>query len=344
MSSFGKLIRNSSVGIVPNNISDDFQLIIDNIDGRPPIIGTGGDDVIDGTKKNDTIFADPTVLDDVGGDDVVYARNGDDVVYTFGGNDVVYGAGGDDTIQTADGDDVVYAGTGADDVQSGRGQDLVMGGEGNDSLRGGEDDDHLYGGPGKDRIIGGSDDDTLEDGTGKDRLEGRSGDDLIVLVDDGESDRVQIRSEDVDNGIDTIRGFNASDTNHGGDFIDLRDIKGADFDVVQVCDQALIYATTKDVPAPTLLAIVDNVMVADLLDGNIRIAEDSTITEANVDLAALIGNALAAADGAEVEAEAADTATDDSALEVGAASSFDTAYTTQAIECLVTTNDEIATA
>ena len=341
MSWFEKQIGKSFLSIVPDNISDDLELIIDNIDSRPPIIGGAGDDVIYGTKKNDTIFADPTVLDDVGGDDVVYARNGDDVVYTFGGNDVVYGAGGDDTIQTADGDDVVYAGTGADDVQSGRGQDLVMGGEGNDSLRGGEDNDHLYGGPGKDRIIGGSDDDTLEDGTGKDRLEGRSGDDLIVLVDDSESDRVQIRSEDVDNGVDTIRGFNASDTNHGGDFIDLRDIKGADFDAVQVGDQALIFATTEDISAPTLLVVVDNVMVADLLDGNIRIAEDSTIIEANVDLAELIRNALATGDD---EAETADTATAESISEVGATSLFDTAYTTQPMECLETTNDETAIA
>lgn len=56
-------------------------------------------------------------------------------------------------------------------------------------------------------------------------------------------------------------------------------------------DQALIHATTEDVPARTPLAVVDNVMVANLLDGNIRIAKDIKMTEANVYLAALIGKA-----------------------------------------------------
>ena len=340
MSWLGDKLNKSSFSIVPDGINDDLKLIIDNSDGRPPIFGDEGDNVIYGTNKDDTIFADPTVLDDVGGDDVVYALDGDDVVYTFGGNDVVYGAGGDDTIQTADGDDSVYAGSGADDVQSGRGQDLVKGDDGDDSLRGGENDDHLYGGPGNDRIIGGSDDDTLEDGTGNDRLEGRGGDDLIVLVDDGESDRVQIRNEDVNDGVDTIVGFNTDDPENGGDELDLRDIEEAQFEVVQVCDQALIYASTADVPGPTLLAVVENVSVADLLDNNTRIGDDSMITEVDVDLTVLIGNALGE-DGEDMEQETVDTSTADIASGIDVSSTLDTAYETQAMECLVTQSDEI---
>ncbi len=320
--------------------TDDFYRIVANIDGDKAIIRGNGANVIRGTDKSDTIFADSTVLDNVGGDDIVHARGGDDLVYTFGGDDEVHGGKGDDTIQTADGDDFVSADRGDDDVQSGRGRDTVMGGPGDDKIRGGEDDDLLYGGPGNDRVIGGSDNDTLEDGTGKDILEGRAGDDLHVLTNDDTTDSVRFFADDLANGVDTIRGFNASNTSHGGDIIDLRDIDGAHFDVVQLCDRALIYATTESVPEPTLLAVVENLMVDDLLDGNIRVSKDSTITEANVDLAALIGNALAT-DGNE--AETADTATTASGSAVGAAPSFETASATPAIECLVTT-DENATA
>ena len=216
-----------------------------------------------------------------------------------------------------------------------------MGGSGDDKIRGGEDDDLLYGGSGNDRVIGGSDNDTLEDGTGKDTLEGRAGDDLHILTDDDTTDSVRFFADDLANGVDTVRGFNASDKSRGGDIIDLRDIDDAHFDVVQLCNQALIFATTENVPEPTLLAVVDNVMAADLLDGNIQIAEGSTIIEANVDLAALIGNALAT-DGDETET--ADTATAEIASDVGAASSFDTACTTQSTECLVMTGEELAIA
>ena len=332
---------NSLASLSLDGATDDFYRIIANIDGDKAIIKGNGENVIRGTNKSDTIFADSTVFDDVGGDDIVHARGGDDLVYTFGGDDEVHGGRGDDTIQTADGDDFVSADRGDDDVQSGRGRDIVKGGSGDDKIRGGEDDDQLYGGSGNDRVIGGSDNDTLEDGTGKDILEGRAGDDLHVLTDDDTTDSVRFFTDDLANGVDTIRGFNASDKSRGGDIVDLRDIGDAHFDVVQLCNQALIFATTENVPEPTLLAVVDNVMAADLLDGNIQIAEGSTIIEANVDLAALIGNALAT-DGDETET--ADTATAEIASGVGAASSFDTACTTQSTECLVMTGEEIAIA
>ncbi|MBN2113093.1 MAG: hypothetical protein JW785_03090, partial [Acidimicrobiia bacterium] len=103
----------------------------------PTLVGSTGDDVLEGTPDADVI---------VGRD----------------GNDRIYGRGGDDHICAGPGADVVLAGSGADLVDGGAGNDILRGMGGNDLLRGGGGDDHLYGGPGRDVLRGGRGSDACE--------------------------------------------------------------------------------------------------------------------------------------------------------------------------------------
>lgn len=258
---------------IPGDVKD----LAGSLGTDKPIVGKFGKDVINGTKKSDVILADPTVKDDVGGDDEVDGRKGDDTIYTFGGDDTVWGGKGDDIILTADGDDWVDAGPGNDDVQSGRGQDEVYGGLGKDELRGGEGNDRLDGGEGNDRIIGGSDDDTLIDGPGADIMEGRTGDDTIILVDDGTTDSVLILAEDVGDGVDTIRGFSTAAPEVGGDLIDLSQIGDTAFLAAAYGDDVLLFAEPGSEAAPILIALVESVTLDELLDDNIATPEDVVV-------------------------------------------------------------------
>ena len=121
------------------------------------IVGTDGDNRIEGTGGSDDILADPIPADDSGGDDQVWGFAGDDRIYGFGGDNFLDGGPGDD------------------EIQGGRNSDLLRGGPGNDEVRGGEGDDALYGDAGDDRVIGSSGNDLVYGGVGIDQLEGREG-------------------------------------------------------------------------------------------------------------------------------------------------------------------------
>lgn len=138
---------------------------------RCTIKGTGKDDRIHGTPRDDVICAR-------GGDDHVSAGRGDDIIYLGKGqdwadggpgNDVIYGGNQSDTLNGGAGDDVVYAGPG-DDYASGGGRypccgqdewvdggnDLLVGGRGNDwclAVKDGAGNDTALGGPGFDTSI-----------------------------------------------------------------------------------------------------------------------------------------------------------------------------------------------
>jgi Tol biopolymer transport system component len=94
------------------------------------ITGTGGPDVLTGTRRADVICA-------------------------RGGRDVVRGRGGADRLYAGSGDDVVRGGGGRDHAFGGNGGDRVRGGTGRDRLRAGRGDDRLDGGPAADRCAGG---------------------------------------------------------------------------------------------------------------------------------------------------------------------------------------------
>ncbi|KAA1427163.1 hypothetical protein F0U47_06530 [Nocardioides antri] len=78
------------------------------------IVGTAGDDDIDGTE----------------GDDVIVGLAGDDTIGDGGGDDVVCGNLGDDLLWSEGGDDLLIGGGGADGALVGFGRDEVHGGRG----------------------------------------------------------------------------------------------------------------------------------------------------------------------------------------------------------------------
>lgn len=162
------------------------------------IVGTSGDDIIEGTP----------------GDDVICALGGADTINAGAGNDVIYGNNGADTINAGAGNDTVYGGRGADTIRGFAGDDILRGGRGTDTIRGGADTDRIYGGRGADTLRGGSQADSLFGGSNSDTIEGGGGADFIFGG----------RGDDIiqgNGGPDTIRGNTGNDTVSGGANDDL---------------------------------------------------------------------------------------------------------------------------
>ena len=93
------------------------------------------------------------------GDDVIEGSRSDETFNGLGGNDSILGKGGEDTIN---------GGADNDTLNGGRGNDTLNGDGGADTLNGGQDDDILNGGAGADTLIGLNGNDTLTGGTGAD--------------------------------------------------------------------------------------------------------------------------------------------------------------------------------
>ena len=107
------------------------QVVVHTCNGKPAtIVGTGGEDVLRGTKLPDVIVG-------------------------LGGNDTITGASGNDTICAGPGNDIISAGNGHDFVDGGSGNDTILGGFGNDFLRGGLGHDQVNGDTGLDNCDGG---------------------------------------------------------------------------------------------------------------------------------------------------------------------------------------------
>jgi Ca2+-binding RTX toxin-like protein len=98
------------------------------------IVGTPGDDVINGTRRDDVIVA----------------------------------GGGDDRIDGGGGADLICGGPGADRIDGDLGADRLVGSGGADVLRGSAQPDRIEGGHGRDILSGGQADDRLDGGTGGD--------------------------------------------------------------------------------------------------------------------------------------------------------------------------------
>lgn len=111
------------------------------------IVGSSGDDRIEGTPDRD----------------VIVAGEGRDVIFGREGNDVICG------------------GPGPDVIKGGRGNDVLIGGGGNDRLIGGIGRDTLDAGNGKDRLFAGGGNDTLKGGSSSDLLSGENGTDVCNL-------------------------------------------------------------------------------------------------------------------------------------------------------------------
>jgi Ca2+-binding RTX toxin-like protein len=109
----------------------------------------------------------------------IVGTSGDDVLNGTSGADFVYGGSGDDQIRLYEGDDIGSGGTGNDIVWGDEDKDLVVGGLGDDKLFGGSADDMVSGDDGNDELDGDAGDDILSGGRGDDTIFGGSGTDTI---------------------------------------------------------------------------------------------------------------------------------------------------------------------
>lgn len=167
------------------------------------IVGTDGNDVVNGLGGNDCVRAGL-------GDDTINGGSGVDYLYGGDGNDVVNGDSENDFIYANEGFDTVRGGLGIDVMFGHGGDDVMYGGLDADVMVGGSGNDLMYGGDGlnvvltlvdplhpdvltvldpepavaiaplDDNIDGGSGDDTLFGGGGWDALNGSSGNDILV--------------------------------------------------------------------------------------------------------------------------------------------------------------------
>ena len=90
---------------------------------RPTIVGTPGDDVIQGTNRIDVIMG-------LGGNDTIRGGNGLDIICGGAGDDKIYGDNGVDVLLGGFGDDVLEGGNGLDTLIGGPGQDILRPGKG----------------------------------------------------------------------------------------------------------------------------------------------------------------------------------------------------------------------
>jgi Ca2+-binding RTX toxin-like protein len=129
-----------------------------------PIIGTSGNDKINGTSRNDLIIT----------------YEGNDKIEGGGGNDCIVSGEGNDNVEGGTGNDVLDLGIGNDKADGGTGSDLVLGGGNDDDLKGGSDIDQIYAGNGNDKVDGGSGIDTIYGEDGIDEINGGSDNDMIL--------------------------------------------------------------------------------------------------------------------------------------------------------------------
>src|SRR6201996_494284 len=117
---------------------------------RATIVGTSGNDVIEGTEKADVIWGGP-------GDDKIYGGLGNDIICGGPGDDLIHGGRGNDWIEAGSGTDRVFGDLGDDHLTGGPGnQDEVSGGLGIDTVNGGAgNEDIVRGDYGYDRMDGG---------------------------------------------------------------------------------------------------------------------------------------------------------------------------------------------
>ncbi len=112
------------------------------------------------------VFSDPSAT---AGNDYLVGSNGDDVINGLAGNDEIRGLKGNDTLSGDEGNDQIFGLEGSDVLNGGDGNDSLFGGAGNDTINGGANDDVIFYGSGNDSIDGGSGTDEI-DITGSDAL------------------------------------------------------------------------------------------------------------------------------------------------------------------------------
>lgn len=212
------------------------------------LIGTPGNDTLDGGVGNDTLIGDA-------GNDVLIGGEGDDTLQGDAGNDTLIGGAGidlldggsgsdamigglgDDTyVVDSSGDDITeVAGQGVDTVQSsidyeleGTLENLVLTGTASIDGSGNELDNVIEGNSGANTLDGGGGNDTLIGGAGDDELDGGSGNDVLLggdgndVMDSGDGDDTL----DGGAGDDEMTGRGGNDLLIGGPGADVLEGRG----------------------------------------------------------------------------------------------------------------------
>lgn len=154
------------------------------------IVGTAGDDLLEGTNKNDLIWglAGNDIIRSGEGSDCIVGGDGDDTIEAAAGDDVILGENGNDSINSGEGDDLSLGGTGDDSIKNPTGKDVILAGEGNDSVIG---SGTIHGGPGDDIITADGGNSTIDGGPGNDQIESVFGSNNVIKGGEGD-DRINM--------------------------------------------------------------------------------------------------------------------------------------------------------
>lgn len=143
----------------------DSGLLVDNLNIFAEILGTPGNDNLNGT----------------GVDERINGLEGNDQINGNGGNDTLLGGGGDDIIAGASGDDQIDGGAGNDIIFGNGGEDTLTGGTGNDQIFGRSQAESIFGGDGDDLIYANGGDDFINSGSGLDTIFLGAGDAEVIV-------------------------------------------------------------------------------------------------------------------------------------------------------------------
>jgi Ca2+-binding RTX toxin-like protein len=207
-------------------------------------IGTAGNDTKDWATHDGTLVENNDYWA-LGGDDTVFGRLGDDMLYgdrlPQSGDDIAYdgrdaGVPGNDRLYGDEGNDTLYGDQGNDSLYGGIGNDRMYGGSGDDYLDGWEGDDSLSGGQSFSVNEFGTGNDTLVAWTGNDKLYGGDGDDWLdgsydddILYGGNGNDTLGNAYLKGEPGNDEMYGGRGNDELYGGDGDDLLNGYGGDW-------------------------------------------------------------------------------------------------------------------
>jgi probable HAF family extracellular repeat protein len=173
-----------------------------------PIYGTAGDDLIEVSLGNNTIFAGD-------GRNVVLTGNGNDLIYTGFGNDIIEGGDGRNTLFAGDGTNLITVGKGNDLITTGTGNDFIDAGDGRNTVSAGDGSNRILTGKGSDIITTGIGNDTIYSGAGNDTINAGDGTNIInagigedaVILSSGSVNKLILEGG---KGAVTVLGFNAT--------------------------------------------------------------------------------------------------------------------------------------
>jgi Ca2+-binding RTX toxin-like protein len=193
-----------TVGVGVVDVGDtvvDSGLLVDNLNIFSEILGTPGNDNLNGT----------------GADERINGLDGNDNINGNGGHDTLLGGAGDDTIAGGSDDDRIDGGDGNDTIFGNGGRDTLTGGAGNDQIFGSSQAELIFGGDGDDTIFGNGGDDIINSGAGNDTISLGTGNARVAL--------------ETGSGFDTIVNFQLGATTLGitgiNDISIVDDVNGA---------------------------------------------------------------------------------------------------------------------